>query len=83
MRSAFDSVSAWASVLPTTKSQPMRPAVIMLLTALPPAPPHPKTVILGLSSRISGVVRLIVMVCLSITRPEAGGMRPVRRRPWW
>src|ERR1700733_9481703 len=41
MRSAFDMVSAWASVLATTKSTPCRPALIMLLTALPPAPPTP------------------------------------------
>jgi len=41
MRSAFDMVSACASVLATTKSTPCSPAVIMLLTALPPAPPTP------------------------------------------
>ena len=64
MRSAFDRVSACASVLATTKSQPTRPAVIMLLTALPPAPPTPNTVILGLSSRMSGSFRLMVMAGL-------------------
>src|SRR5207237_3794472 len=39
---------------------------IMLLTALPPAPPTPKTVMRGLSSLMSGGVRLSAMVCLSI-----------------
>ncbi|GJE72433.1 hypothetical protein CHKEEEPN_3989 [Methylorubrum podarium] len=53
-RSAFEEVSAWASVLATTNSQPSRPDSIMLLTALPPAPPTPKTVMRGLSSRMSG-----------------------------
>ena len=33
----------------------------MLLTALPPAPPTPNTVIFGFSSLISGICRLIVM----------------------
>ncbi|MEY9795026.1 hypothetical protein ABH984_003041 [Bradyrhizobium ottawaense] len=50
MRCAFDIVSACASVLATTKSTPWRPAVIMLLTALPPAPPTPNTVIRGFNS---------------------------------
>src|SRR4051794_30867930 len=62
MRSAFDMVSACASVLATTKSTPCSPAVIMLLTALPPAPPTPNTVILGFSSLMSGGVRLSAMV---------------------
>src|SRR4051794_33139791 len=64
MRSAFERVSACASVLATTKSQPTRPAVIMLFTAFPPAPPTPKTVILGFSSRMSGSFRLMVMAGL-------------------
>src|SRR5687768_3639184 len=55
-------VSAWASVLATTKSTPCSPASIMLLTALQPAPPTPKTVILGLSSVMSGIFRLILIV---------------------
>ena len=38
-----------------------QPAWIMLLTALPPAPPTPKTVIRGFSSVMSGIFRLIVM----------------------
>jgi hypothetical protein len=61
MRSALDVVSACASVLATTKSTPISPLVIMLLTALPPAPPVPNTVIRGLSSRMSGIFRLMVM----------------------
>src|SRR6476646_1720851 len=64
MRSAFERVRACASVLATTKSQPSKPAVIMLFTALPPAPPTPNTVILGLSSRMSGSFRLMVMAGL-------------------
>ena len=44
MRSALEEDSAWASVLATTNSTPCRPHSIMLLTALPPAPPTPNTV---------------------------------------
>src|ERR1700745_427848 len=74
MRSAFDIVSACASVLATTKSQPTRPAVIMLLTALPPAPPQPNTVIRGLSPRMSGDVRLMVIgASLQLRGAKAGG----------
>ena len=54
--------SAWASVLATTNSTPCSPASIMLLTALQPAPPTPKTVILGFSSVMSGIFRLILIV---------------------
>ena len=64
-------VSACASVLATTKSTPCSPALIMLLTALPPAPPTPNTVMRGFSSRISGVFRLIVIARLSYRRCEA------------
>src|SRR5262245_50275250 len=60
--SAFDIVSACASVLATTNSTPRRPAVIMLFTALPPPPPTPNTVMRGFSSVISGFCRLIVIV---------------------
>jgi hypothetical protein len=45
MRSQREDVSACASVLAQTNSQPIRPESIMLLTALPPAPPTPNTVI--------------------------------------
>src|ERR1043166_7048661 len=80
MRSDFDKVSACASVLATTKSHPTRPAVIMLLTALPPAPPTPKTVMRGLSSRMSGIFRLMVMAASSKARARTP-LRPVRRPP--
>src|SRR5436309_5005670 len=80
MSGAFEMVSACASVLATTKSTPCNPAVIMLLTALPPAPPTPKTVMRGLSSLMSGGVRLSAMVCLSITRAL---IRPGRRPREW
>ena len=39
--------SAWTSVLATTKSTPVMFFFIMLATALPPAPPTPKTTIRG------------------------------------
>src|ERR1051326_339332 len=81
MRSALEMVSAWASVLATTKSHPTRPAVIMLLTALPPAPPTPNTVIRGLSSRMSGTFRLIVMAASPERRRARPRVGPVRRRP--
>jgi hypothetical protein len=42
--------SACASVLATTNSTPSSCFSIMLLTALPPAPPTPNTVIRGFSS---------------------------------
>src|SRR4051812_16026599 len=73
IRSAFDRVSACASVFATTKSQPTRPAVIMLFTALPPAPPTPNTVILGFNSRISGSFRLMVMAGLLSERTRLAG----------
>ena len=83
MRSAFDMVSACASVFATTKSTPCRPAVIMLLTALPPAPPTPNTVMRGLSSRMSGILRLMV-ICLpllSCAGVDDARPRPIRHRP--
>src|SRR5262245_35009107 len=42
----------------------------MLLTALPPAPPTPSTVIRGLSSVTSGALKLIVMSCLRELAPK-------------
>src|ERR1700722_18531284 len=77
MRSAFDIVSACASVLATTKSTPWSPALIMLLTALPPAPPTPKTVIRGFNSRMSGIFKLMLMACLFSAR--AGSTAECRR----
>ena len=77
-RSALEEVSACASVLATTNSQPSRPDSIMLLTAFPPAPPTPKTVMRGLSSRMSGAWRVMAMVSslsltlLSVRRRSAG-----------
>src|ERR1700737_889781 len=53
MRCAFDMVSACASVLATMKSTPCSPAAIMFLTALPPAPPIPNTIMRAFISRIS------------------------------
>jgi HlyD family secretion protein len=52
-RSALDMVSACASVLATMKSTPCSPAAIMLLMALPPAPPIPNTIMRAFISRIS------------------------------
>src|SRR5580698_10270752 len=46
------------------KSTPARPETIMLLTALPPAPPTPHTMIRGFSSRNSGAFKLIVILGL-------------------
>src|SRR5579862_257124 len=91
MRSAFEVVSACASVLATTKSTPCKPALIMLLTAFPPAPPTPNTVIRGFSSRISGMFRLIVMVASSslrslrrrFQRPARAGPRPAAVMNWF
>src|SRR6266540_3194933 len=84
MRSARVSVSACASVLATTNSHPCKPAEIMLLTALPPAPPTPNTVMCGLSSRMSGIFRFMLMVassrCADAKRERAAGSRPVRHR---
>ena len=52
---------ACASVLAATNSTPDKPACIMLLIALPPAPPTPKTVILGFSSFSSGTLKFKTM----------------------
>ena len=64
-RSAFDCTSACASVLATTKSTPSNSELIMLLTALPPAPPTPMTVSFGFNCCVplcSGTLRWILMV---------------------
>ena len=60
-RSVRQLPSAWASVLQATNSTPSRCAVIMLLIALPPAPPTPTTVMRGFSSCVIGKLRLIVI----------------------
>ena len=52
---------ACASVFATTNSTPSRRLSIMLLTALPPAPPTPNTTIRGFSSERLGTVSLIDM----------------------
>src|ERR1700733_2444917 len=76
MRSAREEVSACASVLATMKSTPDRPDTIMLLTALPPAPPTPQTMIRGFNSLSSGAFRLIDMLASLVGRPPAPiGMR--------
>src|SRR6056297_3512341 len=60
-RDAFDCCSAWASVFAATNSTPSSAWSIMLLTALPPAPPTPKTVMRGRSSVCSGITRSSAM----------------------
>src|SRR5438045_3001851 len=68
-RSASDWPSACASVLATMNSTPSSAALIMLLTALPPAPPTPTTVIRGLiSDSFWGRLRLIVILLLHANR---------------
>jgi hypothetical protein len=60
-RSADEWLSAWASVLATTKSTPCTSAFIMLAMALPPAPPTPITLIRGRSSSTSGRMKSMLM----------------------
>ena len=89
MRSALELVSAWASVLATMKSTPTRPETIILLTALPPAPPTPQTMMRGFNSLSSGIFKLIViawpLVYSSRSHRPCFSMSPVsgrrRRRP--
>src|SRR5580693_8829437 len=64
-RWAPDEPRACASVLATTKSTPERPETIMLLIALPPAPPIPHTTMRGFISFSWGAFRLIGIPCLS------------------
>ena len=47
--------SAWQSVLAAMKSTPVRPARIIVFSALPPPPPTPTTLILAPSSFISSM----------------------------
>ena len=67
--------SAWASVFATTNSQPSSCFSIMLLTALPPAPPTPITVIRGLRSWVTGMLRVSAMMS------SACCVRPLHPRP--
>src|SRR5437763_3376227 len=67
-RSASEALSAWASVLATTKSTPWTSARIMLAMALPPAPPTPMTLIRGRSSSTSGRMKSMLM---SLNLPQA------------
>src|ERR1700756_732045 len=80
LRGALDCRSACASVLQTTNSQPIRFDRIMLLTAFPPAPPTPTTVMRGFISYSSlGMLRLIMRspsTAVPLTLPD-----PVRAPP--
>src|SRR5580693_5352678 len=69
IRLARDEARACASVLATMKSTPDRPAATMLLTALPPAPPTPQTMICGFNSFSSGAFRLIGIFLPLVGRP--------------
>src|ERR1700722_2699013 len=71
MRLAFELVSACASVLATMKSTPCSPASIMLLTALPPAPPTPNTIMRAFISRIS----VMLVIFASRLLRQAGNER--------
>src|SRR5260370_17603608 len=62
MRLALEMLSACASVLAKIKATPCSRDTIMLLTALPPAPPTPKTIMRAFISRIS------VMLVISASR---------------
>src|SRR5271166_6510878 len=81
IRSARDDVSACASELATTKSTPDRPEAIMLLTALPPAPPTPHTMMRGFNSLSWGVFRLIGIPCLSLWASADAVFYPSGRKP--
>ena len=90
-RSVLEKASCWASVFATTNSTPSRCASIMLLTALPPAPPTPNTTIRGFSSVSRGAVNAIAIgpcvlrksVEALTTRPRSAsiGMRLTKRPP--
>ena len=64
-RSHTDCFIACASVLQMTKSHPTRFERIMLLTALPPAPPTPITVIRGFSSCCSWGTEMLMVILSS------------------
>ena len=59
--SALLSFRSCASVFTAINSTPCNPLSIIPFIALPPAPPTPRTNILGLSSFISGALKLIVI----------------------
>src|SRR5579871_2708412 len=70
-RWAFDCARDCASVFATMNSTPSSLAEIILLTALPPAPPTPSTVMRGLNSVTSGTFNFMVMFVLqSWFRPD-------------
>src|ERR1700686_3321018 len=75
-RLAFDEVSAGASVLATTKSTPCRPASIMLLTALPPAPATPNTIMRAFISRMSVMPVIFASRLLSQAGERGHGLLP-------
>src|SRR5258707_5735672 len=74
MRLAFEVASACASVLATMKSTPCSPAAIMLLTALPPAPPTPNTIMRAFISRIS--VMLVIFASRLLRQEEDTDLLP-------
>jgi hypothetical protein len=59
MRSAFDMVSAWASVLATTNSTALQPARDHVVDRIAASTATPNTVIRGFSSRMSGTFVLL------------------------
>src|SRR6266550_4161369 len=67
-------VCACASVLATMKSTPCSPAAIMLLTALPPAPPTPNTIMRAFISRIS--VMLVIFASRLLRQEEDTDLLP-------
>src|SRR5579859_277447 len=76
MRSAFAEASAWASVLATMNSTPCSPEAIILLTALPPAPPTPSTIMRAFISRIS-----VMLVIVASGFPRQAGIAGCRLLP--
>src|SRR5271170_7924565 len=70
IRWARDEARACASVLAATKSTPVRPERIMLLIALPPAPPTPHTTMRGFSSFSWGAFRLIGTILPHLLSPR-------------
>src|SRR5262249_11487586 len=71
MHFALDIVSACASVLATINSTPCSPDAIMLLTALPPAPPTPNTIMRAFISRMS----VMLVIFASQVLPQAENER--------